>query len=202
MKRFIVGLMIFMTAAVSLPKCYGGFALTRKVHNFIGTLSGNKWINWIVFFVCAVFPFPFVYGIIILVDALILNSIEFWSGSNPMAMSDFDENGELVKRTSEKDYEAVFTYKHFGMELNVAFYRDGELIRSLTMFKDQPGQFYTEQDGKLQPIDVAVMDQGFQKLISVRTGESIEHTGIDNDTYNRMVERERAYQNMLKTAVQ
>ena len=62
--------------------CFGTFALTRKLWNWNNTVSPNKWVKELVFFVFAVVP---VYGLAALGDALIFNSIEFWSGNNPIA---------------------------------------------------------------------------------------------------------------------
>lgn len=74
----------------TLSGCYGSFGLTKKVYQFNGTI-GNKWLKSLLFFVMAgVVP---VYGIAGLVDAVVLNLIEFWTGSNPVSFNgkDFDQ---------------------------------------------------------------------------------------------------------------
>ena len=63
--------------------CYGSFNLVKKVYKFNGTV-GDKWVNELVFLVMNVVP---VYGAATFIDAVILNTIEFWSGTNPMAQS-------------------------------------------------------------------------------------------------------------------
>ena len=60
--------------------CYGPFNLTRSVHKWNGEVD-EKWGNEGIFLLCAFFP---VYGLCILGDALIFNSIEFWGGENPI----------------------------------------------------------------------------------------------------------------------
>lgn len=62
--------------------CFGKFELTRKIYRFNRTVSTDKWIRWCVFLVLAIVP---IYGIGLLVDVLFANSVEFWSGSNPVA---------------------------------------------------------------------------------------------------------------------
>ena len=79
MKKGLIA--ISLAAAIALCGCYGSFALTKKHHDWNGTL-GNKWINSCVHFVFWVIP---VYGICIWVDYLVLNTIEFWTGNNPVA---------------------------------------------------------------------------------------------------------------------
>ena len=62
--------------------CYGPFYLTRKVWKFNCQVSDNKWVVEVVYLVCTWLP---VYGVAGLADALIFNSIEFWTGNNPLA---------------------------------------------------------------------------------------------------------------------
>ncbi len=73
-------LCLLATGIATFQGCYGSFALTKKVYKFNGSL-GNKWLNSIVFFVLGA---P-VYGVTTFVDAIVLNLIEFWTGSNPVA---------------------------------------------------------------------------------------------------------------------
>ena len=61
--------------------CFGGFSAWHKVHEFNTNVSDNKWIQELVFLVCSWLP---VYGIAGFVDMLIFNSIEFWTGNNPL----------------------------------------------------------------------------------------------------------------------
>lgn len=72
---------LLLGGSMSLQGCYGSFALTKKVYNWNGTL-GNKWVKSIVFFVFG-FVLP-VYGLSALIDAIALNLVEFWTGSNPV----------------------------------------------------------------------------------------------------------------------
>jgi hypothetical protein len=61
--------------------CYGPFRLTKKVYDWNGSIS-DKWGREAVFLVLYVVP---VYGISLFADAVLFNSIEFWSGDNPIA---------------------------------------------------------------------------------------------------------------------
>ncbi|MBN1420566.1 MAG: DUF3332 family protein [Planctomycetes bacterium] len=65
---------------IAAPGCYGPFTLTKQVHHWNGQV-GEKWVNEVVFLVFVIIP---VYGIATLGDAIIFNSIEFWTGSNPL----------------------------------------------------------------------------------------------------------------------
>ena len=71
-----------VAAAFLASGCYGPFTLTRKVYTWNGQVSDNKWVVETVFLVCSVLP---IYHIAGLADALIFNSVEFWTGKNPLA---------------------------------------------------------------------------------------------------------------------
>lgn len=79
--RMAVG---FVALGLFMSGCYGPFYLTRKVWKFNGEVSDNKWVVEVVYLVCTWLP---VYGIAGLADAIIFNSLEFWTGKNPMAES-------------------------------------------------------------------------------------------------------------------
>lgn len=64
-----------------LPSCIGSFTLTNKLMSWNRQI-GNKFVNELVFFAFWVLP---VYEVSALADVLVINSIEFWSGSNPVA---------------------------------------------------------------------------------------------------------------------
>ena len=67
----------------SVGGCYGSFELVKKVHKFNGTL-GNKFVNELGFLVMNIVP---VYGVAAFIDAVVLNTIEFWTGRNPSTLS-------------------------------------------------------------------------------------------------------------------
>ncbi len=80
----IISTLLIISLLLSVAGCYGSFQLITKVHKFNGTL-GNKWVNELGFLVMNIIP---VYGVAGFVDAIVLNTIEFWTGSNPMAAND------------------------------------------------------------------------------------------------------------------
>ncbi len=98
-------LLAFMTVAAIIGStgCIGGnnaFMLTQKVYDFNKTW-GEKWMQELGFLVMNIVP---VYGISMWVDVIVLNSIDFWTGSNPLASTKTMElNGQTVKMTHEAD---------------------------------------------------------------------------------------------------
>ncbi len=73
--------------------CFGEFALVRKVYDWNDGLSDSKFVKSLVFWVLNIIP---VYGVASFIDVVILNLIEFWSGSNPLSMNEGDYEMQLV----------------------------------------------------------------------------------------------------------
>ena len=82
MKRNYISIADADTLATSmmLSSCVGRFSLTSNLLNW-NRQVGNKFVNELVFFAFWILP---VYEVSALADVLVLNSIEFWSGSNPV----------------------------------------------------------------------------------------------------------------------
>lgn len=81
-----VGLVLLLACLlVAGPGCFGSFGLTQKVHKFNRDVSPNQWVQEVVFLAFVFIP---VYGVSTFVDAIVINSIEFWTGTNPMAKSE------------------------------------------------------------------------------------------------------------------
>ena len=77
---------ILLLATLTTPSCIGSFSLTNRMLNWNRNID-NKFINELVFFAFWVLP---VYEVCGLADILVLNSIEFWSGNNPVDVAAAD----------------------------------------------------------------------------------------------------------------
>lgn len=75
------GLVAAIIGSTALSSCIGSFGLTNRLLSWNRSV-GNKFLNELVFIAFWVLP---VYEVSGLADIIVLNSIEFWSGSNPMA---------------------------------------------------------------------------------------------------------------------
>lgn len=81
--KLSVALVIALAGSMLCTSCIGSFTLTNKLLAWNRTID-NKFVNELVFFAFYVLP---VYEVSALADVLVLNSIEFWSGENPVASS-------------------------------------------------------------------------------------------------------------------
>ena len=81
MKKFVTKSVVALTVgAVTLSSCIGSFGLTNSVLNWNKKVSGNKFLNELVFLVIS----P-AYVVCSAIDLFILNTIEFWSGEKLIA---------------------------------------------------------------------------------------------------------------------
>ena len=74
MKKVFITLAL--VATIFMSSCMGSFNLTKKYYSFNKSL-GDKWLNEVLFFASCIIP---VYNVCLWVDAVVLNSIEFWTG--------------------------------------------------------------------------------------------------------------------------
>lgn len=81
MKQFLKPLAIAVVSGSLLTGCIGQFALTDKLYDW-NKQVGNKWVAEGVFLVLNIIP---VYGVTVFVDAVVLNSVEFWTRTNPVS---------------------------------------------------------------------------------------------------------------------
>lgn len=80
-KYLSVAIVMALVGSMLMTSCIGSFSLTKKLHSWNQSI-GNKFVNEVVFFAFCVLP---VYEFAALADALVLNSIEFWSGNKALA---------------------------------------------------------------------------------------------------------------------
>lgn len=113
MKRLKYALIaiVFLWLSVSQTGCIGSFQLTSNLYEWNRNNVGGKWGSELVFLAFIVLP---VYQITLLADGIVLNSIEFWTGENPISMKPGEKdtrivrNGEDIYRlTAEKDRMGV-----------------------------------------------------------------------------------------------
>lgn len=102
-KILTVAVIIALGGSVMFTSCIGKFALTKKVMAWNNQVS-NKFVNELVFIAFWVLP---VYEVTSIADLLVINSLEFWSGSNPVEASTKvidTENGRYLVDCDGKGY--------------------------------------------------------------------------------------------------
>ncbi|MES2558746.1 MAG: DUF3332 family protein [Bacteroidota bacterium] len=91
--------------------CMGSWAITKKVYKWNEHATGNKFVdNGIFYLLCWWF-----YPLTTFVDFALLNLIEFWSGSNPLAMAPGHMEKGIVKAKDGNTYEMTVTQNRYEM---------------------------------------------------------------------------------------
>ena len=94
---------VLLAGSFLCSSCIGSFSLFNKYEKWQCNMTSNKYVNGIVGLILQ----PIVGGICLTVDAVVLNTIEFWTGSNPLAANQ-------VKTVMGQDgrYYAIKTLKN------------------------------------------------------------------------------------------
>ncbi len=114
--KLTVAVVCALMGSMLLPSCIGSFTLTNKLLSW-NRQVGNKFVNELVFFAFWIIP---VYEVSALADVLVINSIEFWSGSNPVAA-----NGSRTIHGTDGDYLVSVDKKGYTIKSET----DGSVVR-------------------------------------------------------------------------
>jgi hypothetical protein len=107
-------------ATVFTSGCFGSFNLTRKLYGFNKDVSKDKFVRELVFLGLNIVP---VYGVAGFIDAVVANTVEFWTGENPISMTGSVkvDSATVVKRVGVvKDGERIMTLSTFKFDKLVA----------------------------------------------------------------------------------
>ncbi|WP_291528005.1 DUF3332 domain-containing protein [Bacteroides sp. UBA939] len=109
---------VMICSAFLFNSCIGSFGLHSKLVNWNQSI-GDKFVNELVYVACTIIQ---VYTVCYLADALVINSIEFWSGTNPMAnIGDVKKvkgkDGNYLVKTLENGYSITKEGETTSMEL-------------------------------------------------------------------------------------
>lgn len=175
MKKLKISVACLILSSIICSSCIGSFGLWSSLKDWNNNI-GNKFVNEIVFLAFHIVP---VYEVAYLADVIVLNSIEFWSGSNPLAdvgsvKTIKGESGEYFVQTNEDGY-TITKKGEENKPLNLIYNKEkntwnasaeGQTFELITMNEDGTITF-KQQDGT--PMTVSPDLQG---MISVRQANS------------------------------
>lgn len=118
MKAIKTSIICCALSGLTLTSCIGSYALFNKVLGWNQQATGNKFLDELIFIGLWIVP---VYEVTLLADALVLNSIEFWSGNNPVAVGTVkeveSENGKFLVTTTKDGYSITKEGEETPVEL-------------------------------------------------------------------------------------
>lgn len=174
--KTLKSIVCLMAGTCIMSSCIGSFGLFNKVLDWNKQATGNKFLNELIFILIS--PAYVLCGT---ADLIVLNTIEFWSGSNPLAANVgktenvMGSDGRMYAVTTLKDgYEIKdadgnvvdFTYNSNDNTWSVE--HDGTKAVLLKIKDDDTAEIYL-RNGKT--IDVNLDRQGvYQARMAVSEG--------------------------------
>lgn len=121
--RKITLILLLAAMGAFMTSCFGAFQLTRNVYSWNESVTPNKFAQTLLFYGMNIVP---VYGAATFLDFFVFNLVEFWSGSNPIAMAEHEHETQLVEVDGQW-YEMHATKNHF----TVSAMEDGSVTETL-----------------------------------------------------------------------
>ena len=143
-KVLTVGIITALCGSMLFTSCIGSFQLTNNLLNWNKNID-NKFVNELVFVAFLILP---VYEVSALADILVINSIEFWSGSNPITKGSYSMTGsdgiEYNIKVDKKGYTIVNKFDNTKVRLDFEpikkewsyTAKDGERVVFMTFIDD------------------------------------------------------------------
>lgn len=177
-KKAITVLCIAVVGMFSTVNCFGSFGIVKAVYGAhkglnIGTGLLNKFIKTILMY----FPFSILYGIGFLADVLLFNLVEFWTGSNPVALNEFNSDGTLVREFQNGKENVKLSYSDFGKKLKISVKTESK-SQDFYAFQDQEGKLYTLEGDKFQEILVSSQEIGSSTILKLSQNGKLNSTKV------------------------
>jgi uncharacterized protein DUF3332 len=131
--RGMVSVVVVISLMTAGSGCFGPFNLTKNVYNWNSGIKGSgevneKWMKEIVFFGMIVIP---VYMFSALLDAFVFNAIQFWSGTNPVKVTQGPDGWPQEVRAGETTVR--FLWSADSRRATLDYRHHGELIKTVTV---------------------------------------------------------------------
>jgi hypothetical protein len=188
-KKFFICGMLSMT--ILCTSCLGSFSAFNSLRDWNDGLTGNKFLDQLVFWALNIVP---VYGLFLFGDVILFNLLEFWTGSNPIAMADGESEtqyanikGTDVRMTASKNKFdiAILSGDNAGKEVNLLFVPEDKSWNAVG------------ENGELTKL--ASMEDGFY-LIHTPEGETIKIDPNASKEVNMAILENRLEQSGLRYA--
>jgi len=127
--RKTIAIALLVTFVPLGSACFGSFHLTQKVLGFNKSVSPNKWIRWFVFLGLTFIP---VYEFASLADVFFANSVEFWTGKNPITV-------KLEPKTVVGEDGAVARLIPVENGARIEVQEVSGAVHTLTLLREAPG---------------------------------------------------------------
>ncbi len=131
MKRLVIMLMLLAAVTPSLSGCFGKFSLVRKVYALNASVN-DRILRHVVMWAFIIVPVYWVAGV---VDLFVFNTIEFWSGHNPMAAGEKSFN----YASGDTTFSVLATWKDDTITYHIDRYSGKQYQDTLVIRTDRSG---------------------------------------------------------------
>ncbi len=140
--------------------CYGPFNLTRNIYHWNSEVRGSgevseKWMKEIVFFGMIIIP---VYMLSALADAFIFNSMQFWTGNNPIKLTRGPDG--LIQEVQLGDQTINVFWAKDRRSAELTYQQQGQTVKTALIVEDGNGYRLIEAGGESLYVTEQASDGG------------------------------------------
>ena len=169
---------VVMTSFMGMTTaCYGPFNLTRNVYHFNSGVKGSgeineKWMKEIVFFGMIIIP---VYMFSALLDAFIFNAIQFWTGDNPVKLTQGPDGYLQAVQLRDLTIDVGWSADHRSAALT--YRQQGQTIKTARIVEEGTGYRLVDAGGQALYLTEEAVDGG----LNIVDGECrlVDHVPFD-----------------------
>ena len=141
----VVGSFLTVTTA-----CYGPFNLTRNVYHWNSGIKGSgevsdKWMKEFVFFGMIIIP---VYMFSALLDAFVFNSIQFWSGDNPIKVTESHDGH--IREVQIGEATITVSWAEDRRSADLTYWQQGRLNTTAKIMEDDQGFRLVDREDRVR----------------------------------------------------
>ena len=131
-----------LSSTILFTSCIGSFSAFNGLREWNEGVTESKFGNELIFLALWIVP---VYGVATLADLIIFNAIEFWDGTNPIAMNEGDSETKILVNKGNT-YKITATKNNFHVDII-----DGDRKGESTdlVYLDTDKSWNVEKDGEL-----------------------------------------------------
>lgn len=144
---------VVMASFISVTNaCYGPFNMTRNVYHWNSGIKGSgevsdKWMKEFVFFGMLIIP---VYMFSALLDAFVFNSIQFWTGDNPIKVTESHDGHIREVQIGEVTITVLWAEDYRSADLT--YRQQRQLITTAKIIEDDQGFRLVDREDRLRYI--------------------------------------------------
>lgn len=156
---------LLLSSAILFSSCLGSFKAFNNLKDWNQGATDSKFVDNLIFWGLWIVP---VYELFLLGDAIIFNVIEFWSGSNPIAMKEGESETQMVEHDGNT-FKMVATKNRVQVSV-VAGPKQGKKI-DLVYKPDEKSWNAVRPNGEI--IKLSSFEEGFY-IVYMPNGEQIK----------------------------